>query len=127
MYRVTVAIIEKDGKILIARRRKEDPLKDKWEFPGGKIEGYESPEECLKREVMEELGIAITVGEFICSVTHEYSHIAIELLVYRPRWHAGELTVHEHEEVRWINPSEITLYDFPEANRSVIEALVEQR
>ncbi len=127
MYRVAVAVIEKDGKILIARRRKEDPLKDKWEFPGGKIEGHESPEECLKREVTEELGIAVTVGEFICSSTHEYSHIAIELLVYRVRWDAGELTAHEHEEFRWINPSELTLYDFPEANRPAIEALVEQR
>ncbi|WP_127015516.1 NUDIX domain-containing protein [Anoxybacter fermentans] len=58
MIRVTAAIIEKDGKFLIARR-KEGHLSGMWEFPGGKIEEGESPEECLKREIFEELGIIL--------------------------------------------------------------------
>ena len=64
---VTCAIIEKDGKILIARRAEGQKLAGKWEFPGGKVEDGESPEECLKRELEEEFGIPTEVGEFITS------------------------------------------------------------
>jgi len=67
MVKVTAAIIEKDGKVLIARRRKGSHLEGKWEFPGGKIEQKETPEECLKRELNEEFGIEAQIDEFICS------------------------------------------------------------
>ncbi len=62
MTTVTCAIIEKDGKILIARRASDQNLAGKWEFPGGKVEDGESPEECLKRELEEEFGIQVEVG-----------------------------------------------------------------
>ena len=65
MTTVTCAIIEKEGKILIARRALDQQLAGKWEFPGGKVEDGESPEECLKRELEEEFGIQVEVGEFI--------------------------------------------------------------
>ena len=64
---VAAAIIEKDGKILIAKRKKGSSLAGKWEFPGGKIEPGESPEECLKREMKEEFDIEALAGDFFCS------------------------------------------------------------
>ena len=67
MTTVTCAIIEKDSKTLIARRAADQKLAGKWEFPGGKIEQGETPEECLKRELEEEFGIQVEVGEFITS------------------------------------------------------------
>lgn len=123
MVRVAAAIIEKDGRILIARRKKEDPLKNKWEFPGGKVEPRETPEECLKRELREELGIDIEVGKFFCSSTFAYSHISIELLVYRVTSFSGEITLNDHTEVTWVSPAELVAYDFPEADIPVIQKL----
>ncbi len=67
MTTVTCAIIEKEGKILLARRAVGQKLAGKWEFPGGKVEDGESPEECLKRELEEEFGIQVEVGAFITS------------------------------------------------------------
>ena len=72
MQKVTAAVIEKDGKILIARRKRDDSQAGKWEFPGGKLEAGETPEACLKRELREELGIETEVGAFFCSSRFVY-------------------------------------------------------
>jgi 8-oxo-dGTP diphosphatase len=124
MIKVTAAIIEKDGKILIARRKKDDPLKDKWEFPGGKVEDNETPEECLRRELHEELGIDSKVGDFICASKYEYAHISIELLAYKVRYVSGEFKAYDHEELKWISPSDLVKYDFPEADKPIIKKLL---
>jgi len=124
MIKVTAAIIEKDGKILIAKRRKNDPLKDKWEFPGGKIEPNETPEECLRRELREELGVDTRIGEFICSSKYEYSHISIELLAYRVYHLTGEFKTYDHEEIKWVVPSDLSSYDFPEADAPIVDKLL---
>ena len=67
---VAAAVIEKDGKILIAQRKKGWRFAGKWEFPGGKIEPNETPEECLRRELREELGIETEIGDFFCVSTY---------------------------------------------------------
>jgi 8-oxo-dGTP diphosphatase len=121
---VTAAIIVRNGKILIARRDKDDPLKDKWEFPGGKLEPNETPEACLKRELEEELGVVTEIGEFFCSSKYEYSHIAIELLVYHAHYVSGEFKANDHAEIRWVLPSELDRYDFPEADAPIVEKLM---
>jgi len=126
MTKVTAAIIEQNGRVLIARRKKDDPLKDKWEFPGGKIEPGESPEECLKRELHEELGIKAEVGEFICSSTYHYDHISIELLAYRIRGFTGNIVPVDHDEIAWVAPKDLAGYDLPAADRPVIEKLLER-
>lgn len=124
MIKVTAAVIELEGKILLARRKKDDPLRSKWEFPGGKMEPGESPEECLKRELKEELGIDAEVGEFICSSTYHYDHISIELLAYRIRGFTGDIVPVDHDEIVWAAPEELDGYDFPAADRPVIEKLM---
>jgi 8-oxo-dGTP diphosphatase len=125
MRQVAAAVIEKDGKILIARRKQKDPLGGKWEFPGGKLESGETPEECLKRELREELGIETRVGEYFCSSRFVYRHIAIELLAYRASYVSGEITLHEHERIEWILPEELKDYDFSEADKPVVRKLTE--
>ncbi|MEW6378304.1 MAG: 8-oxo-dGTP diphosphatase MutT [bacterium] len=125
MQVVTAAVIEKGGKLLIARRRKGDHLENKWEFPGGKLERGETPEQCLRRELFEEFGIETRIGDFICSSRFVYSHISIELLAYRAEHLSGEFTVHEHEEIRWVWPRELEAYDFADADIPIVKKLVQ--
>lgn len=124
MPKVTAAIIEKEGKILIARRKKGDSMADKWEFPGGEIEPGETPEECLKRELFEEFGIDVEVGEFIGSSRALRSPHSIELMAYRVSHISGEFKLSAHEETRWVLPSELNGYDFTEADRMIIKKLL---
>jgi 8-oxo-dGTP diphosphatase len=123
MQKVTIAIIEKCGKVLIAKRSKGDPLKDTWEFPGGKVERGETPEECLRRELREELGIEAEIGNFMCSTLHTYDHISIELLAYSVIRYSGTVKALDHGELKWISLCDIGNYTFPEANRPILTHL----
>ena len=120
MIKVTAGVIEKDGMILIAKRRKGDRFEHKWEFPGGKVHPGESPEECLKRELREELGIEVKVGAFICSSRFDYGHIAIELMAYKVLHVSGDFELHDHETIEWVCPGDLERYDFPEADIPII-------
>ena len=121
---VTAAVIEKDGKILIAQRRKGSTLGGRWEFPGGKIEPGETAEVCLKRELKEEFDIESEIGEFITASQFRYCLVPIELLAYRVKHFSGEFRVNEHEEIRWVTPSELKLYDFMLADKPIVEILL---
>jgi 8-oxo-dGTP diphosphatase len=123
MQKVTAAVIEKDGKILVARRKEGDSQGGKWEFPGGKLEPGETPETCLKRELREELGIETEVGPFFCSSRFVYPHIAVELLVYRTSYVSGDITLHEHDRVEWISPEALVEASFSEADKPVVRKL----
>ena len=124
MKQVTAAVIEKDGKILIAQRKAGDTLGGKWEFPGGKMEPGETPEECLRRELMEELGVDTKIGAFVCSSKFEYKHLPIELLVYRAEHVAGEFKLNEHDRMEWVFPADLVKYDFSSADIPVVNMLV---
>ena len=123
MTNVTCAIIEKDCKILIARRAADQKLAGKWEFPGGKVEDGESPEECLKRELEEEFGIQVEVGEFITSSKQHYDHISIELMAFRTKYISGEFTLTDHDTIEWVAPEELLNYDLAEADIPIAEKL----
>ena len=120
---VAAALIEKDGRILIAKRKEGWRHAGKWEFPGGTVEQNETPEACLRRELREELGIEAEVGESYCEVTHAYSYATIQLLVYRARHVSGEFTLVDHDEMRWVLPADLSQYEFPEADNPVVERL----
>lgn len=122
--KVTAAVIEKDGKILIAKRRKGDLHGGRWEFPGGKLNFGESPEECLKRELKEELGIEAEIGDFICTSNFKYMLVPLELLVYKVRHISGEFQALDHDELKWVKPSELDKYDFVKADVTVVKKLM---
>ncbi len=121
---VGVAVIWNDqGQILIARRRPEGPMGGLWEFPGGKIEPGETIEECIKREISEELGIEIEVGEHLIAVDHTYNHLRVTLRVHHCRCLQGIPQPIECDEVRWVSLHELEQFAFPKANANIIKAL----
>jgi 8-oxo-dGTP diphosphatase len=123
--KVTAAVIERDGRILIARRRRGSHLEGKWEFPGGKVEEGETPEQCLRRELREEFGVEAEVGEFICASPYDYGHISIELLAYRVTRVEGDFYLNSHAEIRWVGREELPAYDFADADRPIVAHLLE--
>mgnify|MGYP001046047348 FL=1 len=123
IIRVTAAILAKDGRILIAKRRANDRLADKWEFAGGKIEENETPEECLKRELKEEFNIEVTVGQYIGSSTYQYEHGLIELLAYRTFWEDGNISLKDHDDFRWVSVDQLSEYDFAPADLPFVDKL----
>jgi len=123
---VIAGVIEKNDRILIAKRKKNSVLGGKWEFPGGKLEDNETPEECLKRELLEEFAIESEIGGFICSTRHPLNcQTTIDLAAYKVRHVSGDFHLHDHEEVRWIKRSELNQYDFPEADYAIVKRLME--
>ena len=124
IVQVTAAILVKDGKVLIAQRGPQSHQADKWEFPGGKVEGAESPGECLEREMMEEFNIVVSVGEHLDSSVYHYDHISIELMAFRAYWISGTLTLKDHAAFEWVEVSELDQYDFAPADVPFVEQLI---
>lgn len=122
---VTAAIIMKEGQVLIARRAPGRSLAGKWEFPGGKVESGESLAACLKREIREELGIEINVGERFCESTDESGRI--RLISFLAEWVAGEITPTAHSQICWADPMELSRYDFASADLPIVKKLQEER
>jgi len=123
VIRVTAALIEKDGKILIAQRNGEGNQALKWEFPGGKIDPGETPEQCLSRELKEELNLDIRVGELLDTINFDYPTWTIQLLVYRAEIVGGEMRLNVHNDVRWVARSEISSYDFCPADVELVKKI----
>lgn len=117
---VACAIIERNGLTLAARRSGVQSLPLKWEFPGGKIEAGESCGECLVRELQEELGVHISVGEPLQPATHSYEDFTVTLYPFLCRLLSGEPTLHEHTEIAWLPPAELPALDWAEADLPVI-------
>ncbi|TAD73597.1 MAG: A/G-specific adenine glycosylase [Oscillatoriales cyanobacterium] len=121
---IGVAVIRNEaGQILIDRRPAEGLLGGLWEFPGGKVEPNESIADCVRREIREELGIEIAVGEELIVVDHAYSHFKVSLHVHLCQHVSGEPQAIECDEVRWVTLDEINQFPFPKANTTIIEAL----
>ena len=124
MLKVSAAIIERNGKILICKRPSHKQQGGKWEFPGGKIEFNETPEACLKRELNEELGIDAEIGDYFCSTVPTTINDQIELIVFHVSYPEGDLILQEHDEVRWIDIREHNLYEFAPADIPVVHSLL---
>ena len=121
---VVGAAIMLDGKILIAKR-KDDELKGKWEFPGGKIESGETPEQALQREIKEELDIDISVHQLIDVSYCEYKKYNVNLAVYECSYVDGKINDIEHEELKWVEASKILDEDMADADIPIAESMVE--
>lgn len=121
---IGVAVIwNEQGQILIDRRRQDGLLGGLWEFPGGKIEPGETIAACIKREIQEELGIDIEVGDRLITIDHAYSHFRVTLNVHHCRHLNGDPQPIECDEVRWVAVDDLEQYPFPKANVQIIEAL----
>ncbi len=123
MIQVTAAILKKEGRILIARRKKGKHMGDKWEFPGGKIDPGETPEECLARELTEEFSIQARVGRFLLSTRYQNEQVSLELLAYEAEHLSGDFQLREHEEIRWVLPEEAVQFDLADSDRTIALAL----
>ena len=123
MKEVVAAILIKDGKILIAKRRADDRQANKWEFPGGTVESGETPQGCLKREMQEEFGITVAVGQFLGESVYQYDHGAIRLLAYGARWESGKMVLKDHADYRWVSSEQLAEYDFAPADIPFVEKL----
>ncbi|WP_051906550.1 Nudix family hydrolase [Methylomarinum vadi] len=122
---VAVGVIVDDvGRILIAKRPDHLHLGGLWEFPGGKVEAGESVNEALRRELAEELGIRTSHAEPLIKIGHRYPDRSVLLDVWRIDDFAGLAVGLEGQEVRWVEPAELKDYDFPAANRPIVNAAV---
>ncbi len=118
-------IWKKKQHLLIARRPSTSMLGGLWEFPGGKLADGESLQDCLKREIAEELDIVIDVGELVASVDHGYSHFSITLNAFEATFVSGTPKAIGCSEWKWVKPAELDDYAMPRADRRVLELLVE--
>jgi A/G-specific adenine glycosylase len=123
-YDIAAAIIRKQNKILITQRPVDGMLGGLWEFPGGKLERSESLEACAQREIMEELGIEIEVGNLFLSVDHSFTHFKITLHAFDCRHVAGRIKKIGVADYRWVLPQEFSQFAFPKADRVIIAKLL---
>ena len=125
---IGVAVIWNDaGQILIDRRKPNGLLGGLWEFPGGKVELGETIPACIQREIQEELGIEIEVGDRLIVIDHTYSHFHVTLNVHHCKHLSGEPQAIECDEIRWVELADLDSYPFPKANLQIIEALRQWR
>jgi len=122
--RVVGAMIEEGGRYLITQRPPKATLPLLWEFPGGRVEPGETDQTALARELSEEMGIVVEVGDRVIHVEHAYEAYDIDFCVYRCRLVAGaprHVRIHDH---RWVRPDELDQYEFPPADEKSIALLL---
>ena len=117
-------VISSAGTVLIDQRLEEGLLGGMWEFPGGKQELGETIQACIARELKEELGIAVTVGEELMTLEHAYSHKKLRFVVHICNWESGDPQPLASQQVRWVRPEDLRNYAFPAANTKIIESLL---
>jgi 8-oxo-dGTP diphosphatase len=124
MTTVTAGILFKGAKVFIARRKPAGIMPGKWEFPGGKVEDGETPEEGLERELEEELEIDAVVGDCLGENVHHYDFGTVKLLFYRVHWDGGEISSKDHDEYGWVPLDELSNYDFVPADWPFVKELM---
>lgn len=123
LIRVVGAAIMRDGTVLCAQRGSTKSLAGYWEFPGGKIEVHETPQQALQREIEEELRCEITVGHELCTTRYAYDFGTIELTTFLCHLTEGEPHLTEHREVRWLSPDHLHELDWAPADREAVGLL----
>ncbi|MBR7889708.1 8-oxo-dGTP diphosphatase MutT [Marinomonas sp. A79] len=124
LVKVAVGIILREGHVFLAFRNANQHQGGLWEFPGGKCEGSETPEVALARELKEECGITVNSSCHFKSVCHDYGDKQVELCFYKVNGFSGEVIGKEGQETRWVPISALSQYDFPEANKVIVSALL---
>ena len=122
---VVTALIRKGDKILVGQRPAGHSLAGQWEFPGGKIERNESPEQALARELQEELAIEADIGTLKLASTHNYGDTGIVILFYEVLFWKGEAKAVHHMELRWVHPPELKSLPIPDANKKILDRIIQ--
>lgn len=122
---VVAGIIRKDQEVLLGLRPENKSLPGYWEFPGGKIEFGESPEQALQRELQEELDIEATIGDLKFAASHSYGEVGVMLLFYEVSFWKGHPKPVHHESIRWVPANELKSVELPEANKQVIDRIID--
>ena len=120
---VTAAILIQEDKVFIGQRKPGKQFAHLWEFPGGKLESWETPQECLTREMKEEFGIEVTVREFFGKSLYNYENGNIRLLAYAADWTSGEMTPIDHQDCRWVSIDDLANYESVPADIPFVEKL----
>ncbi|WP_298145071.1 (deoxy)nucleoside triphosphate pyrophosphohydrolase [Flavobacterium sp.] len=123
VYPVICAIIHFGDRVLAVQRSESMSLPLKWEFPGGKLEDNETEEECIIREIKEELNINIEVLQRLSPVLHSYPNISIELIPYSSKYLSGELLLKEHKQYVLLEIEELCQLDWAEADVPILNQL----
>ena len=121
--RVVAAEIERDGRFLITQRPEHATMPLLWEFPGGRVEDGETDEAALARELLEEMGLEVTVFEQTLHVRHDYPKYTVDFVVYRTETE-GEPQAIRVREARWVSPDDFDQYEFPGADQASVERLL---
>ncbi|RZJ56021.1 MAG: (deoxy)nucleoside triphosphate pyrophosphohydrolase [Flavobacterium sp.] len=125
MINVIAGIIYNNDKILVARRASHKQLGGFWEFPGGKLEASETHETCVIRELKEEMNIDISVNKYLMFNEHEYSGFSIRLHAYLCTFISGQLKLTDHDQVDWVDVSELSRINFAPADIPIVSKLIE--
>ena len=125
---VVGAIIENEqNEIFCALRSQEMSLPNYWEFPGGKIEDGETPEQALAREIQEEFSCTISVGEKVEDTTYEYEKVIVRLETYMAKLEDGQPVALEHADTKWVTRNEMTQLDFAPADIPAVEKISREK
>ena len=122
---VTAGLIWDGMKLLITKRPSGTHMEGYWEFPGGKKEHGESLEQCLKRELMEELGLEVEVHEPLVQVSYEYDDRVVDLHAFTCEIVRGRAVGKESQEICWVRPEELSKYSFPPPDREIIKHIID--
>jgi 8-oxo-dGTP diphosphatase len=121
---VTAAVIfDESGRVLIAQRKHGQQLGSKWEFPGGKVEAEETLEECLEREILEEMGIKIKVTGRVVIVDHKYPTFDIRICAMKAEIMSGDLNLNDHDKIMWVLPKGLLDLDLTPADKQIAIAI----
>ena len=123
--KVTAGVIIAKDKVLITRRAPKENLAGGWEFPGGKIEENETPEESLARELKEELNITVSVGDFCTEVIHDYDDMCIDLLAYYCTILSGNISITVHDKFKWVKIKDLLKYGLLPADVPIAQKVIE--
>ncbi|PKV75555.1 (deoxy)nucleoside triphosphate pyrophosphohydrolase [Pontibacter ramchanderi] len=124
MTKVTCALIEQYGRVLITQRSEAMPLALLWEFPGGKVEEGETEEACLVREIQEELNLNITPTKRLTPVVQTYGDKTIELIPFLCQYNGGTISLAEHRSYQWVFPQDLPHFDWCPADIPIMQEFI---
>ena len=126
MKQVSAAVVIKDQKVLLTRRNPDDNLAGYWEFPGGKIESNETPQQCLKRELQEELGILSVPGDILCESFYEYDHGEFTIIAILTDLVSEDFDLKIHDKLEWVDIRELLNYKLLQADIPIAEKIISE-